>query len=335
MKYPVVLLSLLFLVGQVIAAKYTLSDNYQGSSFLNEWDFEAIADPTHGYVNYVSKSTAQSKGLVSVSGSNFTLRADDTSVPSSSASGRDSVRIQSQKSYNTHVTVINIAHMPKGCGTWPAIWEKGPNWPNNGEVDIIEGANDVPPNQSTLHTSSGTSFCPPPSLETPVRSCISQTGCTMPSSRSMTGTAISSNCDSSGSSNTGCGVAFPSDDSYGHEFNVEQGGFYAMERTSSFVKVWFWPRGASNIPSDVKNGAGTINTGKWGTPGAYFPNTNCNIGSHFHDNNIVINLTFCGDLAGNTYASSGCPGTCNSFVRNNPGQFTWAYFLIMWMKVYE
>ena len=55
--------------------------------------------------NYVTKSVAMSKGLVSVSGNNFTLRADDTTVPSSSASGRDSVRIQSKKSYNTHVTV--------------------------------------------------------------------------------------------------------------------------------------------------------------------------------------------------------------------------------------
>ena len=55
----------------------------------------------------------------------------------------------------------------------------------------------------------------------------------------------------------------------------------------------FWPRTATNIPSDVLSGSSTINTNNWGKPQAYFPNTDCDIGSHFSDNNIIINLTFC------------------------------------------
>jgi beta-glucanase (GH16 family) len=34
--------------------------------------------------------------------------------------------------------------MPQGCTTWPAFWtviEDG--WPKSGEIDIIEGVNDV------------------------------------------------------------------------------------------------------------------------------------------------------------------------------------------------
>ncbi|KZV62425.1 glycoside hydrolase family 16 protein [Peniophora sp. CONT] len=316
-----------------LAGTFSVVDSYEGQDFINEWTFEAIPDPTHGYVNYVDKSTAVSKGLVFASGSNFTLKADDTTVVSSSASGRDSVRIQSPKTYNSHVTVINLAHMPKACGSWPAVWEVGPNWPQGGEVDIIEGVNDqgtnalplvldvvfliaypTEPNRSSLHTSPD---------------------CTIPSTGDFSGTVVSTNCDTSVNDNSGCGFDYSTDNSYGHSFNLIQGGFYASERTSTEVKIWFWPRTATNIPSDVKSGSSTINTNNWGRPQAYFPNTNCDIGSHFNDNNIVINLTFCGDWAGSAYSSSGCPGTCNDYVKNNPSEMVNAYFLIMWLKVYE
>lgn len=36
---------------------------------------------------------------------------------------------------------------------------------------------------------------------------------------------------------------------------------YAMERTSDFIKVWFWPR--LGAPSDVQNGDNTLNTDSW------------------------------------------------------------------------
>ena len=37
---------------------------------------------------------------------------------------------------------------------------------------------------------------------------------------------------------------------------------YAIERTNSFIKVWFWPRN-SGVPSDVSNGATSVNTDNW------------------------------------------------------------------------
>ena len=88
-----------------LAGNYSLSDNYQGNDFITQFDFFDQPDPTHGYVNYVNQTTAQKNDLVQVSGTNFTLRADDQNVPGPNASGRDSVRITSQKSYNTHVAV--------------------------------------------------------------------------------------------------------------------------------------------------------------------------------------------------------------------------------------
>lgn len=67
-----------------------------------------------------------------------------------------------------------------------------------------------------------------------------------------------------------------------------------MERTPTSIKVWFWPRNAPNVPSDVLNGnSGSINTDTWGTPTAYFTDTQCDINSKFTPSNIIINLTFC------------------------------------------
>ena len=49
---------------------------------------------------------------------------------------------------------------------------------------------------------------------------------------------VSTNCQSSGGDNTGCGIEYSVDNSYGHSFNVIQGGFYASERTATEVKIW-------------------------------------------------------------------------------------------------
>ena len=69
------------------------------------------------------------------------MRADNQSIVNPSARGRDSVRISSQNAYDEAIFVLDLAHMPAGCATWPSFWTKsqtGP-WPVGGEVDIIEG----------------------------------------------------------------------------------------------------------------------------------------------------------------------------------------------------
>ena len=69
---------------------------------------------------------------------------------------------------------------------------------------------------------------------------------------------------------------------------------YAMERTSTFIKIWFWQRDVSNVPSDIQDSSSdSIDTAAWGTPTAYFPNTQCDIEDKFAPANIIINLTFC------------------------------------------
>jgi hypothetical protein len=48
-------LAVLALVAQypvALAARYHLTDNWQGSSFWDNFEFQAIDDPTHGRVEY-------------------------------------------------------------------------------------------------------------------------------------------------------------------------------------------------------------------------------------------------------------------------------------------
>ena len=69
------------------------------------------------------------------------MRADSWSIVDPSARGRDSIRISTQNAYGESILVLDLAHMPAGCATWPAFWtlsQKGP-WPIGGEIDIIEG----------------------------------------------------------------------------------------------------------------------------------------------------------------------------------------------------
>jgi len=244
------------------------------------------------------------------------MRADFTTILDPNGAGRNSVRLQSNKQYTTSVMVFNIRHMPEGCGTWPAVWTVGADWPDQGEIDILEGINDQGSDQISLHTGSG---------------------CTMPSSRAQTGTEILNDCDVDANNNAGCGVQVTDTRSFGPIFNDHGGGWYAVERTNSFIKVWFWSRAATTgIPSDVMNGATSVDTDNWGTPRAYFPNTTCPISSMFGPHNIIVDLTFCGDWAGNAdiYGSSGCPSTCVDYVNNNPSAFSNAYFDFAWLKIY-
>ena len=67
---------------------------------------------------------------------------DSKNVVSPESRGRDSIRISSKRAFDESVVIIDLEHMPHGCGTWPAFWtrsQQGP-WPTGGEIDIIEVA---------------------------------------------------------------------------------------------------------------------------------------------------------------------------------------------------
>jgi len=107
-----------------------------------------------------------------------------------------------------------------------------------------------------------------------------------------------------------------------------------MERSDAAIKMWFWSRHDSSIPNDVKSGSNSVNPQNWGKAVANYPNDSCDLNSRFTDQNIIINLTLCGDWAGNVYGGSGCPSNCVDFVNNNPDAFSDAYFDFAAVRIY-
>jgi hypothetical protein len=255
------------------AATYYQVDSYSASNFFSSFNFYTGSDPTHGYVNYQSQSSASGMGLINTNNNQIYMGVDSTTYNPSSP-GRASVRVSSNKAYTHGLFIADIAHMPGSiCGVWPAFWLFGPNWPNNGEIDVIEGVNLAGTDTITLHTAPG---------------------CYINTAGSQGGTVLQdSNCNSN-NGNNGCGVTTTTPNAYGNNFNNIGGGVYAMQWESSGIYVWFFPRG--NIPADITNGNPV--TGNWGLPiVAFNGGSGCNIDSFFGNNNIVFDTTFCGDVS--------------------------------------
>ncbi|KAF8442810.1 glycoside hydrolase family 16 protein [Boletus edulis BED1] len=305
---------LLWMICSVLAGQtYSKSLDITGAGFYNEFFFETPRDPTHGRVEYVDQQTAQQHNLTYATNGTFILRADYTTYLTPSDPGRKSVRIKSHKQFSTFVAIFDIRHMPVGCGTWPAVWMLGNDWPNQGEIDILEGVNSVSPNIASLHTGSN---------------------CNMPPARNMTGQSVGQDCAAYETGNDGCGVQFVDHASFGHLFNNAQGGWYAVERTTSDIKVYFWSRNDSSVPHQVGWSYDIIEPDTWGQPAAAWSNEKCDFADHFGPHSIMVNIAFCGDWAGAVYSQSGCPDTCENFVDTNPGSFYDAYFDFSGIRIY-
>jgi hypothetical protein len=147
---------------------------------------------------------------------------------------------------------------------------------NNGEIDIVEGVNDQTTNLMTLHSAAG------PSLGA--------------AADSFAGNVLTSNCDVNAPNqekNAGCSIGDTSDLSFGTGFNNAGGGVFATEWTSSFIKIWFFPRGT--IPDDVAN-SNPQPSANWGTPRSLFQGQ-FDLDTHFKDLQLVFDTTFCGQVS--------------------------------------
>jgi hypothetical protein len=257
-------------------------------------------------------------GLISSSGTSAkwgvgseTLDPNDNTIR-----GRSSVRLEGKVAYTKGLFVADIAHMPgNACGMWPAFWTLGSgSWPLNGEIDIIEGVNQLTTNKASLHSGS--------------------TSCAINSAPQL-GSITSTDCETIHNGNfdnfVGCGVNSGSSASFGSPFNANGGGTYAMQWTDTFIKTWFFPRGSE--PKSLSCSAPDVT--EFGIPDSFF--SGCDIASNFKENRLVFTTTFCGSWAGadGVYDQSGCPLTfpstepqfksCRAQVATHPETFTEGY----------
>ncbi|KAF8168197.1 glycoside hydrolase family 16 protein [Crassisporium funariophilum] len=290
-------------------------DEYSGKTFFDRWDFFNSSDPTNGQVNYVNKTTAIANGLVFVQDDGeVVMKADDTN---SLAQGvfRDSVRITSIAQYNTGLFILDLNRAPWGCAIWPAFWTVGGNWPKQGEIDILEGVHDNEHNQIAWHTAPG---------------CVLDSNATISGTISTDNGVNRTNCDAKINSNSGCTVTEWSRASYGPFFESQGGGVLAMKWDENGISIWSFFRAA--IPRDIT--AGTPSPSEWGLPSATLASTACDISSFFANHSVVFDITFCGDWAGSSYATSGCPGTCDQRLMD-PTNFVNATWSINSLKIYR
>lgn len=82
----------------------------------------------------MDESVAVQNGYTTSNSSGAFISVDTTNVWPNGGLGRPSVRIISDNTYTHGLFVLNLTHMPWGCGTWPAFWLLGPDWPSNGEI---------------------------------------------------------------------------------------------------------------------------------------------------------------------------------------------------------
>lgn len=165
----------------------------------------------------------------------------------------------------------------------------------------------------------------------------SNPGCTISNTGAFSGQMTTPNCDIHAPgqfANAGCQISSHDTASYGTGFNANGGGVYATEWTGDAISIWFFPRGV--IPGDVSSG--NPNPSGWGKPVAKFEDE-CDIGQHFREHNIIFDITFCGDWAGNVWGQdSVCSSkstSCQAFVQDNPGAFTDAYWQVNSLTVYQ
>uniref|UniRef100_A0A6V2DPC9 GH16 domain-containing protein n=2 Tax=Ditylum brightwellii TaxID=49249 RepID=A0A6V2DPC9_9STRA len=362
------------------AGNYTLVELQEGNAF---WDFYKFHDGkdsegSNGYNMYVSREKAFALGIANVTLERIISTPDDddptkgrrneeeeetesfiymNSAPTEQGP-RDSIRLEGRKRFDRGLFIIDLRHMPAGCGTWPAFWlTDAANWPVNGEIDIVEGVNYQDTAKTALHSTRG---CHMNDVPDHVKTGTWDTAVGVPDKK--TGTPdmtfrYATNCFVYYPHqwlNQGCVAVDLEGGSLGIPLNKKGGGVYALEwdPVNGYIRSWvFSPHGTvpTNLRDSMRTASADVeeervvpNPDLWGLPYGYFAighGTDCP-STHFQNMRLVFNLAFCGSVSGNRYwldckNESKIYPTCNEYVKSNPKALEEAYWKIKGVYVYQ
>jgi hypothetical protein len=306
-----------FVAVPVAADTYDMVKEYAGSTFFDDWTFYNHFDNlTNGDVVFLSASEALSSKLAFVdSNTNHAIMQVDNSSTVLFNDKRNSVRLQTNDRFGVgSVWIADMLHVPYGCSVWPAWWSNAPDWPTGGEIDTFEGVNMVTNSQMGLHTLAG---------------------CTQVGQIQSSTIVNSTDCSYLDNSNEGCITTNPTPQSYGADFALAGGGVFVTEFAETGISVWFFPR--ANVPTVISSNSSTIDTSTLGLPVANYPSTSCKSSEFFEPQNLIFDITLCGDFAGATNIfSQTCSGVCyNDYVLGDGSNYDTAYFEVASVRVFS
>jgi len=357
---------------QKATGPYSLVECQEGEKFFDYYDFYDGPDSlgSAGYNVYVGRDRATSEGLANVTteegeegGETFVYMQ---SRPTEKGP-RDSVRLEGKRRFERGLFLLDLHHMPTGAGVWPAWWlTDEENWPDNGEIDILEGVNRQTVAKTALHTSDRCSMYAqvPPWTRTGYwdsATGIPNTYTGEPDFRTWKEADDCWNWAAHQWFNQGCVTIDSRNDTLGKPMNDNGGGVYALEwdPENRYIRSWVFPRNYG-LPSNLVDAMETAgesdaekrvapNTTSWGVPYAYFAigdSTGCSA-DHFKNMRLVFNLAFCGNVAGNRFIGD-CPDeaedfmvkhdpirSCNAYIKSEPKELEEAYWKIKGVYVYE
>lgn len=311
---------------------YEIYDNYHGTVIFDRFSFIQDPDPMYGFNDNVSKMDALNQQLFVYNDvikynkphKQCVIKVSPQTDPSGSI--RYTVKLESHKSYNGGLFVMDVDHMPSGLSVWPIFSLTGKIWPCDGEIRIAQTTNsrdwETSQNFVSLHTDQ---ICTQDSVTGITNDGMCGAG------RQYSGNKICRPCDRHDGNDCpydGCGV-YAGYGTAGASFNKQGGGVFVCEWIyDGTIKIWIFPR--NRVPEYVPFHATKLDTTRWPNPHVEFKSCP----GSFKNNYITLSTTLCGHLANEYFINRGSE-TCSSYVANPGSDFNDAKWVINYIKVFQ
>jgi hypothetical protein len=321
---------------------YQLVEHQQGHDLFNYYTFRTGPDSigSDGFNTYVSFKRAQQLGIVDVKqdkkdGQQYVYMMSapaplGNKTNNISDNKRESIRLEGKRRFDKGLFILDVVHIPAGCGVWPAFWLTDERvWPDHGEIDILESINAQTVAKTALHTGKECSMYGYVSEydKTGIWDNATQIPKAISGDSNNISIVESDNCWVKAPHqwrNQGCVDVSSENGTIGAPLDKDGGGVYVLEwdPVHGYIKSWIFKR--SRIPANLKAAIQTAGQkakfrsapepDHWERPYAYFaigPNTGCSA-DHFRSMQRIFDLAFCGKVSGAKFAQD-CPDLANEY----------------------